>query len=206
MQSWGVSVQYPSDLPHKLLDLNFPTNANPEFTTIDTMILSATSSANGITIDDTASTITYRELERSQSGQVLDVRSMQLDVGASPSENQKESQLLQPFCFTKYDVNGNELTYCKVKTKDPYQFQNSYQIVDMHLESDYYVLDGNTKFKYNLEPLTSLFLTFNYAQLTNLLFDTELGLKKAIEEQEMLTKYNKQKDEKRVLTLKTKPL
>jgi len=200
-ESFGVSVQYPTDLPHKLLEINFPTNANPEFATLNTMLLSTTSSANGVIVQDAGVNVTYEEIERSQSGAVYDIRSMGLDVGKAPTQNEKDGQMLSPFCFTKFDVNGNELTYCKVPTKDPYQFQDSYGVIDMGTESDNYVLDGRTKFNYDVQPLTSLFLTFNYAQLTNLLFDTELGLAQAKKEQDFLTKYDKNRNINRVIKL-----
>ena len=126
---------------------------------------------------------------------------MSLDIGKSPSQDEKDGQMLTPFCFTKIDVNGNELTYCKVPTKDPYQFQDSYGLIDMGTESDNYVLDGRTKFNYNVQPLTTLFISFNYAQLTNLLFDTDLGISKAQKQQDFLTKYDKNKNINRLITL-----
>ena len=98
-------------------------------------------------------------------------------------------------------VNGNELTYCKVPTKDPYQFQDSYGVIDMGNESDNYVLDGRTKFSYDVQPLTSVFITYNYAQLTNLLFDTKLGLEQAKKEQDFLTKYDENRNVNRVIKL-----
>lgn len=199
--SWGVSVQYPTDLPHQLEFLNFPTNPTPEFQTINTMNLSPISSANGVVVQDAGVNVTYEEIERSQSGAVYDIRSMGLDVGKAPTQDERDGQMLSPFCFTKFDVNGNELTYCKVPTKDPYQFQDSYGIIDMGTESDNFVLDGRTKFSYDVQPLTSVFITYNYAQLTNLLFDTELGLEQAKREQEFLTKYDKKRNINRVIKL-----
>jgi len=200
-QSFGVSVQYPTDLPHKLLELNFPTNPASEFGTLNTLNEVATSSANGVVVQDAGVNVTYEEIERSQSGAVYDIRSMGLDVGKAPTQDERDGQMLSPFCFTKFDVNGNELTYCKVPTKDPYQFQDSYGVIDMGTESDNFVLDGRTKFSYDVQPLTSVFITYNYAQLTNLLFDTELGLEQAKKEQEFLTKYDKNKNINRVLKL-----
>lgn len=199
--SWGVSVQYPSDISHRLLELNFPTNVNPEFATLNTFPLTSTSSANGVIVEDAGVNVTYEEIERSQSGAVYDIRSMGLDVGKAPTQDERDGQMLSPFCFTKFDVNGNELTYCKVPTKDPYQFQDSYGVIDMGTESDDYVLDGRTKFSYDVQPLTSVFITYNYAQLTNLLFDTELGLEQAKKEQEFLTKYDKNRNINRVIKL-----
>ena len=71
----------------------------------------------------------------------------------------------------------------------------------MGTESDNYVLDGRTKFNYNVQPLTTLFISFNYAQLTNLLFDTDLGISKAQKQQDFLTKYDKNKNINRLITL-----
>lgn len=199
--SWGISVQYPTDLPHKLLELNYPTNPNSEFQTLNTLNEVSTSSANGVIVQDAGVNVTYEEIERSQSGAVYDIRSMGLDVGKAPTQDERDGQMLSPFCFTKYDVNGNELTYCKVPTKDPYQFQDSYGVIDMGNESDNYVLDGRTKFSYDVQPLTSVFITYNYAQLTNLLFDTKLGLEQAKKEQDFLTKYDENRNVNRVIKL-----
>ena len=71
-------------------------------------------------------------------------------------------------------------------------------------ESDNYVLDGRTKFSYDVQPLTSVFITYNYAQLTNLLFDTQLGLEQAKREQDFLTKYDENRNINRVIKLTTK--
>ena len=199
--SWGISVQYPTDLPHKLLQIVYPSSITPTFQTINNMITNPISSANGVIVQDAGVNVTYEEIERSQSGAVYDIRSMGLDVGKAPTQDERDGQMLSPFCFTKFDVNGNELTYCKVPTKDPYQFQDSYGVIDMGTESDNYVLDGRTKFGYDIQPLTSVFITYNYAQLTNLLFDTELGLEQAKKEQEFLTKYDKNRNINRVIKL-----
>ena len=199
--SWGVSVQYPPDATNRWASFNFPNNPNPEISQgAVPMELQRTASANGVIIAETQG-VSYEEILRSQTGSAYDVMYMGLDLGLSPNQDERDAQMLQPFCFTKYDVNGNELTYCKVPTKDPYQFQDSYGVIDMGIESDKYVLDGRTKFGYALQPQTSVFLTYNYSQITNLVFDTEYGLEKAREEQRKLRQYDRNKNINRVLKL-----
>ena len=75
--------------------------------------------------------VSYEEILRSQTGNAYDVISMGLDLGVSPNQDTRDSQMLSTFCFTKNSINGNELSYCKAPTKDPYQFQNSYGVIDM---------------------------------------------------------------------------
>jgi len=200
--AWGVSVEYPTDSVEIWKDFNFPNPSTPEITqgTIP-MPLTLTASANGVLINETQG-ISYEEILRSQTGNVYDVISMGLDLGVSPNKETKESQMLSTFCFTKNNINGDELSYCKVPTKDPYQFQNSYGVIDMATQSDKYVLDGQTKFAYDVQAQTTVFLTFNYAKITNLVFDTEYGLSKAREEQEKIARYDERQNVNRVITLK----
>lgn len=205
-QSWGVSVEYPNDLNNRInVDyFNFNGNFLNQISNFKTIPQVSTSSANGIVVDDTASNVTYNEIERSQSGGVYDVQSMSLDVGKTPSRNEADGQMLQPLCYKKRDVNGNVLEYCKVPTKDPYQFQDSYSVLEMSGDDDNYVLDGNTEFVYNVEPLTSAILTFNYTKLTNLVADTRLGIEKLKLEQKELNISDAKKGTKRTIELTTK--
>ena len=198
---WFITCEYPTDSTIRWRDMIFPSAVNPCFIQIGLMSTIRTSAVNGVLIEETQG-ISYEEIMRSQTGSAYDVMSMGLDLGKSPTQDNKDAQMLTPFCFTKFDVNGNDLTYCKVPTKDPYQFQNSYGVIDMGVESDKYVLDGRTKFGYSIQPLTSVFLTYNYASINNLVFDTEFGLEKSRAEQKKLREYDRNKNVNRVLNLK----
>ena len=200
-QSFGVSVQYPTDLPHKLLQLNYPTNANSEFGTLNTMNEVVTSSANGVVVEDSGSNITYDEILRSQNGAVYDIISMSLDIGKTPTILEAKSQMLQPLCYDKRNANGDSITYCQTPTIDPYQFQNSYSVIDMASDEDNYVLDGNTEFIYSVEPLSTAILTFNYTKLTNLVGDTRLGISNMRKEQERIKKWDAQRGMKAISTI-----
>ena len=200
--AWGISIQYPpNDLnigstgnPIRVESCISPSSVQPFYGGVDTIATEIKTMANGVIVDDSATSMTYDEIKRSQTGSVLDVRSMEFSVGTSPNTNDVDAQMLQPFYFQKIDVNGNDLSYAKVQLKDPYQFQDTYASIDMGTESDKYMLDGNTRFSYNVEPLTTLFITYNYTKLTILSFGNRYGLKKTIEEQKELESYNIKND------------
>jgi hypothetical protein len=212
VQSWGISIQYPpNDLnigstgnPIRVASVVSPSSANAFYGGVDTIVTQSKNMANGVIVDDSSTSVSYDEIQRSQTGSVMDVRSMEFSVGTSPNTNDVDAQMLQPFYFQKIDVNGNDLSYAKVQVKDPYQFQDTYASIDMGTESDKYMLDGNTRFSYNVEPLTSLFITFNYTRLTILSFGDRYGLKKTLKEQEELTKYDNANDYAREYTLTPK--
>lgn len=173
--SWGISVQYPTDLPHKLLELNFPTNPNSEFATLNAMSEALTSSANGVVIGQ-GNNVSYQEILESQNGSVLDIDTLVVNVGKSPTIAEKQSQLLQPFKFAKRDVDGNEVDVVKTQLIDPYQDQYSYREVNMiDGGDDRFYLDGNTAFIYKIEPLTQVKLSYNYRRIKNSTFETEKG-------------------------------
>lgn len=205
--AWGVSVQYPSDMPNGQLlrTLNFPNNATPEFQGLDLLPSTLTSSANGVVVDDSGSNVTYDEILRSQNGAVYDIISMSLDIGNTPTSLEAKSQMLQPLCYDKRDANGDSITYCQVPTIDPYQFQNSYSVIDMASDSDNYVLDGQTEFVYELEPLSTALLTFNYTKLTNLVGDTKMGIATMRKEQEKIKEWDAKRQTKSTKTLFLKP-
>jgi hypothetical protein len=71
--------------------------------------------------------------------------------------------------FIKTDINGKGVTYYKCPVKDPYQFQNSFGVIDMGKKADVYTLDGETSFNYTLSPFANCNITFNYVELTNLM-------------------------------------
>jgi len=210
-KAFGISIQYPkSDLeigstgnPIRLADIKSPSSATQFFNSINLIPTEIKSMANGVIVDDSSNSISYDEILNSQNGNVLDVRSLGFSVGSTPSQTEKDSQMLQPFYFQKIDVNGNDLSYAKVELKDPYQFQDSYAIIDMGTESDIYMLDGNTRFSYDVEALTTLFLTYNYTKLSVLRYNERYSMQQVQKEQAELTEYNKQQDTSRTFVLTT---
>lgn len=181
----GVSIQYPvPDLPIgslgsaiRLRLINTPLSLAPTFNRCNLILLQPSSSANGVEVVD-LSNVSYSEIKESQNGGILDIDSLVLNIGNAPSVFEKESQLLQPFRFKKIDVNGNEYEIQKAQVLDPYQYQFSYAKVDMTDDGENFVLDGNTKFEYSVEPNTSLNITWNYVQLKN----SNFGQKESSEE------------------------
>lgn len=192
--SFGISITYPYPAgldSGKLLDIVF-FNGQPLVQNISNVPLALTTEANGVTISD-LSNITYEEILQSQNGSALQIESLSLNIGATPTNQEKESQLLQPFQFTKRDVNGNEIEIFKNQLIDPYQDQYSYSKVDLVEEEngEEYILDGNTGFTYRIEPLTDVFITYNYRKVSNSTFQKEEGsdeLEKDDENIEILSK------------------
>jgi len=159
-------------------------------------------STNGFTsmvsVRDSAG-LTYDEILRSQNGSVLDVRSMGYNLLRANSPTDQMNQCMR---FDKTDVNGNSVTYYKCPVKDPYQFQNSFGIIDMGKKADIYTLDGETQFNYLLKSLTSCQITFNYAELTNLmLVPSEIA--EAQYQSEKLKELNEREDYKRLVEVVT---
>ena len=159
-------------------------------------------SSNGFTsmvsVRDSAG-LTYDEILRSQNGSVLDVRSMGYNLLRANSPTDQMNQCMR---FDKTDVNGNSVTYYKCPVKDPYQFQNSFGIIDMGKKADIYTLDGETQFNYLLKSLTSCQITFNYAELTNLmLVPSEIA--EAQYQSEKLKELNQREDYKRLVEVVT---
>tara|TARA_R100001126_G_C4858331_1_gene165895 strand:- start:647 stop:1327 length:681 start_codon:yes stop_codon:yes gene_type:complete len=151
-----------------------------------------------VSVRDSAG-LTYDEILRSQNGSVLDVRSMGYNLLGANSPTDQMNQCMR---FDKIDVNGNSVTYYKCPVKDPYQFQNSFGIIDMGKKADIYTLDGETQFNYLLKPFTSCQITFNYAELTNLmLVPSEIA--EAQYQSEKLQELNEREDYNREVEIVT---
>jgi hypothetical protein len=155
-------------------------------------------STSMISVRDSAN-LTYDEILRSQNGSVLDVRSMGYNLLRANSPTDQMNQCMR---FNKIDVNGESVTYYKCPVKDPYQFQNSFGIIDMGKQADIYTLDGETQFNYALKPFTSCQITFNYAELTNLmLVPSEIA--EAQYQSEKLKEINEREDYNRNIEIVT---
>jgi hypothetical protein len=209
VKPYGISIQYPqpTDLPIgssgnpiRLDKIIFPPSATPTFDLVFKVILEPSASANGVLVNGTQN-IPYEAIKQSQNGGVLSIQSLTLNIGDTPSQFESESQLLQPFLFKKLDVNGNEFELQKAQTIDPYQFQNSYAIVDMLEEGENFVLDGNTRFSYSVEAKTTMNLTFNYIQLTIANFNRDEGVILYADDVNNLNKYQEQNGNRRTIVL-----
>ena len=134
-------------------------------------------------------------MENSQIGSMLDIQSIRINIVASASEVEKQSQVLSPLIFAHKDSNGNDIEYAKVPTIDPYQAQ--FVIPEMRTGSDSanYILDGNTRLDYNIKKQTTVDITFNYSKIKNLLDDTRRGLEELQVRQLDLEEYNKKVEE-----------
>lgn len=185
--AYGFTMQYPqpNDLeigstgnPIRLSAIVTPEDINPAWEDIEGATLVPTSSVNGVEVIG-KNNISYQEIIQSQNGGVIDIKSLDVNIGNSLNEDTIKGQLLQPFLFDQKDVNGNDRTYVKSPTIDPYQYQNSYKTLNINGDSgNKFVLDSTSELRYTIEPRTSLNITFNYVLLKNFMF----GLKETIEQ------------------------
>lgn len=125
-----------------------------------------------IVITEVGST-NYSTILNSQTGGVYFIKGLTIQINQAPNEESKQRQILKPFRFKKLDVNGDEYEIQKVQVIDPYQYQYAYEWVDLVDDGETFCLDGNTAFRYTLEPLTGVNVTFNYVQVRNVDFGTE---------------------------------
>ena len=126
--------------------------------------------------------VTYEEILQSQNGAVYQINGLTINIVSAPNDGAKVNQLLKPFLFSKRDVNGNEMRIEKFQAVDPYQQQFSYSFVDLVDEKEIFVLDGNTLFQYEVDPLVKVNVTFNYIEVRNSNFGTEEGDKEIRED------------------------
>jgi len=117
--------------------------------------------------------VTYEEILQSQNGAVYQINGLTINIVSALTDGAKASQLLKPFIFSKKDVNGDDMRIEKFQTIDPYQQQFSYSFVDLVDVKEIFLLDGNTLFQYEIEPLVKVNVTFNYIELKNANFGTE---------------------------------
>jgi hypothetical protein len=136
----------------------FESGAEPTSTTI------ITSQVNGIS---------YEQILQSQNGSVYQINGLTINIVSGRSDGRKITQLLNPFVFKKIDVNGNEVRIEKFQAVDPYQEQFSFSFVNLVDDGEVFCLDGNTEFRYVIEPLTSVNVTFNYIEVKNSDFGTQ---------------------------------
>jgi hypothetical protein len=209
IKPYGISIQYPypTDLPIgstgfpiRLSKIFFPSTASVLFDKCYAIPLEVSAGANGVLVTGVQN-IPYEAIKQSQNGGVLAIQSLTLNVGSTPSKFESESQLLQPFLFKKIDANGNEIETQKAQTIDPYQDQYSFAVVDMLDDGENYILDGNTRFSYNVEGQTTMNLTFNYIQLTIANFNRAEGVILYADAMNKLDEFNNQNAYVRTLVI-----
>lgn len=117
----------------------------------------------------------YSQILNSQTGGIYALEGLTIQINQAPDDASKQRQILKPLRFKKIDVNGDEVLFQKVQVVDPYQYQYSYDYVSLTDDGESFILDGNTAFRYTLEPLTGVNVTFNYVQVKNESFETIEG-------------------------------
>ena len=160
-----------------------------------------TTSSGAISVIATSGT-PYNQILESQTGQVLDIKSMRVDALPSvPSTGGLQffldAQLLVPLEFTKLDANDNKLVYKKIPTIDPYQFQKSVDFIDMKTKADTFALDGTTRFTSKVQPYTSMRLSFEYTQITNLIADTTYAKEQEEKQGQIIAERREEGDSRR---------
>jgi len=98
----------------------------------------------------TGTNVTYDEIKRSLGDYVYFVNKVYLN-------SNNLNQIKGVVRFQHYEVNGNQRVESLTPNVDPYQTQKSlfYEIKDFDV-----VLDGQSNFKFKLEPLTTLKIEF----------------------------------------------
>lgn len=127
-----------------------------------------------IVITEVGST-NYSTILNSQTGANYAIEGLTIQINQAPDEDSKQRQILKPFRFKKIDVNGDEVLFQKVQVVDPYQYQYMFDYVNLTDDGENFILDGNTAFRYTLEPLTGVNVTFNYVEVRNENFGTQEG-------------------------------
>lgn len=117
----------------------------------------------------------YSTILYSQTGANYAIEGLTIQINQAPDEDSKQRQILKPLRFKKIDVNGDEVLFQKVQVVDPYQYQYSFDYVNLTDDGESFILDGNTAFRYTLEPLTGVNVTFNYVEVRNENFGTAEG-------------------------------
>ncbi len=124
--------------------------------------------ANDVIID-AGGEVSYDEINRSQNGAFLDIRGITIQVLSSSASSiyTQNSQNLNSLGFLKINSTGDDYIGYLNPTISPYQTQNVVNDINMSDNDGLFVLDGNTRFEYDINPLTNVELTFNYVQFPN---------------------------------------
>jgi hypothetical protein len=107
-----------------------------------------TTYVNGVVTVVSTDTTPYSTIIQSMGSFVYGVKEMYLKANSN-------SQILQSYQFSRYDVNGTLESYVDVPTIDPYQFQSS---LFLKLTKDNVFLDGRTNLDFTLLPSETLYI------------------------------------------------
>ena len=110
---------------------------------------------NGIVTVQSADSTSYAQIINSMGSYVYNVAGFYLKAGSN-------AQILKPFFFSKYDVNGNIQAYSHINVIDPYQYQAS---INQDVSKEDIFLNGRTSLTMNILPLETLYLILYVNQL-----------------------------------------
>jgi len=116
-----------------------------------------TTYVNGVVTVSSTDATPYSSIINSMGSFVYGVREMYLKANSN-------SQILQSYQFSRYDVNGTLESYVDAPAIDPYQFQTS---LFLKLAKDNVVLDGRTNLDFILQPSEVLYIVLYTSQLAN---------------------------------------
>ena len=185
----GATFSFPNQLPNNPYSLDFVNVSN-----------------NGAISTPANGGVPYSEILQSQNGQVLDIKSIRIDAFSNNGiQNQSNiiAQLLEPITFGKKDADGNDLTYNKIPTVDPYQYQNTIDYIDMKTKADTFALDGGTYIETGISPNTTMRLTCCYTQIPNLTLGTEYEKEMEEKQLENIKKAKERGDKKKNIKVET---
>lgn len=112
---------------------------------------------NGVVTVTSTDATPYSSIINSMGSFVYGVKEMYLKANFN-------SQILQSYQFSRYDVNGTLESYVDIPTIDPYQYQSS---LFLKLAKDNVIFDGRTTLDFNLQPNETLYIIFYTTQLAN---------------------------------------
>jgi hypothetical protein len=112
---------------------------------------------NGVVTVASNDNTPYSSIIQSMGSFVYGISEMYLKANSN-------SQILQSYQFSRYDVNGTLESYVDVPTIDPYQFQSS---LFLKLTKDNVILDGRTNLDFDLLPSETLYIILYTSQLAN---------------------------------------
>jgi hypothetical protein len=101
--------------------------------------------------------VTYKQIINSMGSFIYGISKMYINANQS-------SQLLEPFSFTQYDVNGVIEQYSQINTVDPYQFQNS---SSFDLSKKNVLLNGRNNLNLAVLPNEKISLIFYTNEVSN---------------------------------------
>lgn len=116
-----------------------------------------TTYGDGVVSVFSADSTSYQTIINSMGSFVYGVSEMYVKANAN-------DQVLQPFVFNRYNVNGNLESFVDAPAIDPYQYQAS---IFLDLKGDNVVLDGRTNLNFTILPNESVSMILYTEQMSN---------------------------------------